>query len=152
LAKEIIEDRRVGMSAYFDRAETALGATQVTAKSPKLLALEALGQQIEPGEPKERRAKIAVSVAAGNNHQGVFQQACIGCGDCFTGCNHGAKNTLPVNYLACAHQNGVRLFTGVTSCASSKVPVCGAAPRRHRQEAAERVARSAHRRRRAENA
>lgn len=40
--------------------------------------------------------------------------ACIECGDCFTGCNVGAKLTLGHTYLARAHAQGARLFTGAT--------------------------------------
>ena len=33
------------------------------------------------------------------NHVGVAQHPCVGCGDCMTGCNYGAKNTVLMNYL-----------------------------------------------------
>ena len=45
---------------------------------------------------------------------GVPQEACIHCGDCFTGCNHWAKNTLAMNYLPLARRRGARLITGIT--------------------------------------
>ena len=32
--------------------------------------------------------------------QGIDFDACIGCGQCITGCPHGAKNSLDLNYLA----------------------------------------------------
>ena len=60
------------------------------------------------------RTRIAVTFAAERNRQGVDQQACIACGDCFSGCNFGAKNTLDRNYLVQAHSRGARLFTGAT--------------------------------------
>ena len=51
------------------------------------------------------------------NAQGVEQKPCIDCGDCVTGCNVGAKNTLYMNYLPVAqaqrsrdlHSNSSRL-------------------------------------------
>jgi len=50
----------------------------------------------------------------GPNTHGVPQAPCIRCGDCVTGCNFWAKNTLPMNYLAKAKRYGARLFTGAT--------------------------------------
>lgn len=55
---------------------------------------------------------IAVSFdPEGPNHVGVHQKPCIGCNDCITGCNVGAKNTLYMNYLPYAKQKGVEIFT-----------------------------------------
>lgn len=50
--------------------------------------------------------------AEGPNAHGVFQRPCTYCGDCVTGCNVGAKNTLAMNYLPIAKAHGARLFTG----------------------------------------
>jgi ferredoxin len=52
--------------------------------------------------------------ADATNRWGVRQRACIGCGDCFSGCNHSSKNTLATNYLALARRRGAELFTGIT--------------------------------------
>jgi cholesterol oxidase len=76
--------------------------------APKLVALAqsaaALGARFE-------RPPIAVSFAAGTNHVGVHQAACTRCGDCVSGCNAGAKNTVLMNYLPDAHNRGARIFT-----------------------------------------
>ena len=45
------------------------------------------------------------------NRQGMIQRDCIDCGDCLTGCNVGAKNTLATNYLPMARRNGTMMFT-----------------------------------------
>ena len=45
------------------------------------------------------------------NAQGITQPKCTFCGDCVTGCNVGAKNTLDVNYLPMARNNGAKIFT-----------------------------------------
>jgi len=45
------------------------------------------------------------------NRQGMIQRECIDCGDCLTGCNVGAKNTLAMNYLPIARRNGTMMFT-----------------------------------------
>ncbi|MBL8215435.1 MAG: GMC family oxidoreductase [Bryobacterales bacterium] len=47
----------------------------------------------------------------GKNVHGVEQQPCIDCGDCVTGCNVGAKNTLYMNYLPMAANAGAQIFT-----------------------------------------
>jgi cholesterol oxidase len=49
----------------------------------------------------------------GDNFAGVKQHPCINCGDCITGCNVGAKNTLDTNYLALAKAGGAHIFTQV---------------------------------------
>ncbi|MDQ1691165.1 MAG: cholesterol oxidase [Pseudonocardiales bacterium] len=48
---------------------------------------------------------------------GPERSGCIECGECMTGCRHGAKNTLTTNYLALAERAGARVhpLTTVTS-------------------------------------
>lgn len=46
------------------------------------------------------------------NPHGVMQKACVGCGDCITGCTWGAKNTLTTNYLPDAVSHGAMIYTG----------------------------------------
>jgi cholesterol oxidase len=41
--------------------------------------------------------------------EGPPRRGCIGCGGCMTGCRHGAKNTLDLNYLYLAERRGLRL-------------------------------------------
>ncbi|HEY6002584.1 MAG TPA: GMC family oxidoreductase [Anaeromyxobacter sp.] len=47
------------------------------------------------------------------NHVGVVQHLCTQCGDCVTGCNVGAKNTLMMNYLPYARGKGAEIYTCV---------------------------------------
>ncbi len=51
---------------------------------------------------------------AGRNHVGVEQHACKLCGDCVTGCNYHAKNTVLMNYLPDAVNHGAEIFTNVS--------------------------------------
>ncbi|MEL6289937.1 MAG: GMC family oxidoreductase N-terminal domain-containing protein, partial [Pseudomonadota bacterium] len=44
--------------------------------------------------------RMTISHRAGLNAAGVQQPACRACGDCWSGCNVGAKNTVGVTYLA----------------------------------------------------
>ena len=48
------------------------------------------------------------------NAFGVGQSPCVGCGECVTGCNYWAKNTLTMNYLPDAYRHQAQLYTGVT--------------------------------------
>lgn len=50
----------------------------------------------------------------GRNQVGVPQQPCANCGDCVTGCNYGAKNTVLMNYLPDAVNHGAEIFTQVS--------------------------------------
>jgi cholesterol oxidase len=45
------------------------------------------------------------------NGQGPERTSCIGCGGCMVGCQHGAKNSLDMNYLYLAEKNGAKIFT-----------------------------------------
>jgi cholesterol oxidase len=57
------------------------------------------------------RPPIAVTFEDGVNHVGVGQRACSLCGNCVSGCNHGAKNTVLMNYLPDACNHGAEIFT-----------------------------------------
>ena len=45
---------------------------------------------------------------------GVALVNCLRCGDCATGCNHGAKDSLDVNLLRTAERAGAQIYTGAT--------------------------------------
>ena len=45
---------------------------------------------------------------------GPDRTACIECGECMTGCRHGAKNTLMKNYLGLAERAGARVLDRTT--------------------------------------
>ena len=59
------------------------------------------------------RAPVAISFSSRANAQGMWQNACVQCGDCATGCNAGAKNSLDMNYLPLAWLHGVTMFPQV---------------------------------------
>lgn len=46
---------------------------------------------------------------------GVAQKACTRCGNCFTGCNVGAKNTTVTHVLPDAARKGAQFYTGATA-------------------------------------
>ena len=65
----------------------------------------ALGEPVEVELPP-----INVTFVDGPNAVGVEQRACNQCGDCVTGCNHRAKNTVVENYLPDAVAHGAHVF------------------------------------------
>ena len=87
------------------------------AKYPPLGKLEALeksaafmGEQFRP-----LPINVNFDILPGNkNHVGVEQHPCVGCGDCMTGCNYRAKNTVIMNYLPDAKNRGAEIFTGTS--------------------------------------
>jgi cholesterol oxidase len=56
-------------------------------------------------------APVVVSFEDVVNPAGVAQPACTLCGDCCSGCNVGAKNTVAMTYLPDAKAHGARIFT-----------------------------------------
>src|SRR5262249_30988718 len=55
-------------------------------------------------------APVVVSFGDNVNPAGVSQPACTLCGDCCSGCNVGAKNTVAMTYLPDARSHGAELF------------------------------------------
>ena len=95
------------LDPYFERARTMLRPAPVATARPKLGALE---QAARKCDMPFRRADINVAFNGFDGH--VKQTGCIECGNCVTGCNYTAKNTLCYTYLPLAKQHGAKLFTG----------------------------------------
>ena len=53
---------------------------------------------------------MTISHSPGPNVAGVMQYACRHCGDCWSGCNVGAKNTVGITYIADAVDHGATVF------------------------------------------
>ena len=109
-----------GLSHHFDELRHWLGAGP--SGQPNTVAGTRLAGLRKTAVLKrlhtQRSAEVPITVALPADTQtvaGVPLAACIGCGDCATGCNHGAKNSLDIGLLAQACQaDGVGLYTGVT--------------------------------------
>jgi cholesterol oxidase len=107
------QDLNAGLEDGYRRAEEMLKPQQLPEEFPKPLKLEALERSAKHLNAKCYRAPIAVTFRDGANHVGVEQKACVGCGDCVTGCNYHAKNTTLMNYLPDAVNHGAEIYTQV---------------------------------------
>ncbi len=122
-----IRGRYDALDTWYTRAEDMLGVAPYPHPCRKADALERLAAPLSerlrksdwhdgenPPQARFYRPPLAITYTDGANRFGVKQSACTGCGDCVTGCNFGAKNTLTMNYLPEAKRHGAELFTGAT--------------------------------------
>jgi choline dehydrogenase-like flavoprotein len=104
------------LSNYYDEAEKLLTSVQesrfnhfgerpVETVPLKFRALSGLG-----GKP----VPLSIAIEGGKNAAGIELEKCIRCGDCATGCNHHAKNSLDQNCLVMARRKGAQIFCGAT--------------------------------------
>ena len=111
--KELRDDPQGHMKEGFSRAEEMLKPVPYPADFPPLQKFEALQKAAAGSNLQCARAPVNVTFRDGVNHVGVQQRACTLCGDCVSGCNYGAKNTLLMNYLPDARAHGAEIFTQV---------------------------------------
>jgi len=110
---QVYRDNPHLLSDHAARAKAVLSAQPYPEHAPPLNKLKALEVAAKKMKQPFRRVPIAVNFEKQTNAFGVEQPACNGCGDCTSGCNTGAKNTVQMNYLPDAHNHGASLFTGV---------------------------------------
>jgi cholesterol oxidase len=108
-----LRDDPEGLEAGYARAEHMLTPKCYPASYPPLAKMDVLRRAADSVSLPWSPTPINVTFTAGPNAAGVHQDACTGCGDCVTGCNVGAKNTLLMNYLPDAHAHGAAIFTEV---------------------------------------
>jgi cholesterol oxidase len=110
--REIREAARSGeLAKYFQRARDVLRPMRRPGKMlPKVAAMA----RAATGMPDGRFSNLDLNIhfgATGLNNVGVAQPGCNDCGDCVTGCNVGAKNTLCFTYLPLARTHEAEIFT-----------------------------------------
>lgn len=112
------------LDTFFDAAASMLKPALTPEKylaSPKTSALQiaaqGLGRTITPVPVLVNFDRLDHDT----NHVGVIQHPCVGCGDCISGCNYGAKSTLIMNYLPDAKSHHAQIFTN--ACARYVQPV-----------------------------
>lgn len=97
----------------YRRATEMLKPAPLPEEVPELKKLEAMKTAGAYLDGNFYRPPIAVNFKDGVNHVGVHQRACQLVGDCVTGCNYAAKNTVLMNYLPDARNHGAEIYTQV---------------------------------------
>ncbi|MFI1013682.1 GMC family oxidoreductase N-terminal domain-containing protein [Streptomyces sp. NPDC020965] len=119
-----ITDWQEELKPYYDQARRMLGVRLNPTMTPSDVHLRATARAMGVGDTFHRApvgvffgdggdADGAVSAAPGEEvadpyfgGAGPARRACRECGECMTGCRHGAKNTLNENYLHLAERAG----------------------------------------------
>lgn len=112
--------RRSTLDPYYDLAAHMVGVAQpgndprTGAPPPRTAAVQ---RMIEAEDIAAAMVRPNLAVTFGDpgewrtNAHGVPRRGCAFVGECVIGCNHGAKNTLDVTYLAVAEAAGARAIT-----------------------------------------
>ncbi|WP_053657178.1 GMC family oxidoreductase N-terminal domain-containing protein [Streptomyces sp. MMG1121] len=119
-----VTDWQEELKPYYDQARRMLGVRLNPTMTPSDVHLKAAAQRMGVGD-SFHLAPVGVFFGDGKDADGATQagpgqevadpyfggagpsrKACTECGECMTGCRHGAKNTLNENYLHLAQQAG----------------------------------------------
>jgi cholesterol oxidase len=99
------------LQPYYQRARDVL-APSVHPRALQLAKVQALNRRAQELGTSVEALSIAVNFTIdGNNPHGVEQRPCNDCGNCVSGCNVKAKNTLYMNYLPMARNAGATILT-----------------------------------------
>lgn len=111
--EEIKESAQKGhFESYYRRVENMLNAQSYDPGRMRIHKANNLKNSSDQLGDPFRWANIAVNIHGSHRTPlGDRQPKCHMCGNCSTGCNTGAKNTLNMNYLPLAKKNGARIFT-----------------------------------------
>lgn len=111
-----LADWRTELAPHYQMAKRMLGVTQAATNTPADRVMEAVATEMGTGSTF---GPVPVGVYLGEpgvevpdpyfGGAGPRRTGCIECGECMTGCRHGAKNTLDQNYLYLAEANGVSI-------------------------------------------
>ncbi len=112
--KGLRDDVETLLAEGYHRAEEMLKPTPYPEDWPHVHKLQALEKSAKYLNEKFYRPPINVTFKDGVNHVGVEQKACNLCGDCVSGCNNKAKNTVLMNYLPDAKNYGAEIYTQVS--------------------------------------
>ena len=125
-----ITDWKTELEPYYDQAKRMLGVVETPWHTPSDEVMKKVAEEMgvadtfhptpvgvffgDVDDRADKRGRKHADPYFGG--AGPERAACIGCGECMTGCRHNAKNTLVKNYLYLAETNGavVHPLTTVT--------------------------------------
>lgn len=116
-----IADWKDELGPHYDQAQRMLGVTRNPTMTPSDIEMKKVAEQFGKGETFTFTPVGVFFGRDGAEEPGVTvpdpffggvgpdRTGCIQCGECMTGCRHGAKNTLLTNYLALAERAGAQI-------------------------------------------
>jgi cholesterol oxidase len=112
-----ITDWRSELTPYYDRAERMLGVVPAEADTPADRVLLTVASRMGV-EDTFRPTPVGVFLGTPGvttpdpffGGRGPARTGCLRCGGCMTGCRHGAKNSIDLNYLYLAERRGAKVF------------------------------------------
>jgi cholesterol oxidase len=113
-----ITDWAAELAPYYDQAGRMLGRTRNPTMTPADEVMKSVAEDMGVGDTFHRTdVGVLFGQPAGGGvadpyfgGAGPARNSCIECGECMTGCRHGAKNKLTTNYLYLAEQAGVAVY------------------------------------------
>ncbi|MER5764400.1 GMC family oxidoreductase [Streptomyces sp. NPDC002082] len=135
-----ITDWHDELAPYYDQAKRMLGVRLNPTTTPSDVHLKAaaakmgvadsfhmapVGVFFGDGDDAEGQGKVRPGEEVADPYfggAGPARKACTECGECMTGCRHGAKNTLGENYLHLAERAGAVIHPMTTVTALSEHP------------------------------
>lgn len=112
-----LDDWEAALAPHYDEAERMLGVTHVQGEDAADTLLQQFGEHLGV---QNTYAKTRVGVFYGTPGEtvadpyfggdGPERTGCTNCGRCMVGCQVGAKNTLPKNYLWFAERGGAQVL------------------------------------------
>ncbi|MEV0278138.1 GMC family oxidoreductase [Streptomyces sp. NPDC050610] len=138
-----ITDWQQELAPYYDQAQRMLGARLNKTMTPSDVHLKAAAEKMGVGDTFHM-ASVGVFFGDGDDAGGEVRaapgrevpdpyfggagparKACTECGECMTGCRHGAKNTLNENYLHLAERAGAVIHPMTSVVAVREDPAGG---------------------------
>ena len=118
---------REPMAPWYEQAETLLGVRDARGRNTidRLQGYQPLRWQALQRLGGLETEPVAISVALDAEPRGAAQlplSACLACGDCATGCNHEAKQSLDSNLLLQAWRQGAELVCGASVEDLAQIP------------------------------